>query len=450
MVDFCRLIRLFVYFVLGLFLGGVAVARADYAPIIKYYIQPYQTYGAFEDPQEACSVHAEVVGWTQGGFDYVQGGIHYCGRTGAPGSASYNVLSNQCRTGDTLEGGVCKTPPPPCQAGVTVAGPSFFDYGTDAANTSALSGVFCYQVGASKCLAGFEGSTNAGSALVSGVRHYFAQGEFVTYAEACSTLSSAPAGSSVIPASTCPEGKVLVSGRCQLPAPPEGSEGVGSSSDPANTFPNDQTSGFNSKDPFKCSGDYRYNFYSFKCELVPCANLTTDESDPMVRDPNTGKCVFSSASSGAAQPDPESPGSASGRNASGVCGEFKCEGDAIDCAIARATQEMRCQQIRGEEEGSKYLDSIGQSEIDAEKAAQALNKDGIFDFDIFQKYKENEQAYLNFTAECIPSMSFEFKGNTYTFNTSPLCKIADLVRLLLRISAYMALLAIVNYSYSRK
>jgi hypothetical protein len=111
---------------------------------------------------------------------------------------------SQCPTGETPDAnGVCQ-PPPPCVSGGTAAS-GYFDQGTDPNKMSAVACV-------NGCQAVFDGYTRMGSAVIDGVKHYFALGEFVKTGAECTGSSGLPnisGGLPQPPASTCGQGQVL-------------------------------------------------------------------------------------------------------------------------------------------------------------------------------------------------------------------------------------------------
>ena len=81
---------------------------------------------------------------------------------------------------------------------------------------------------------------------------------------------------------------------------------------------------------------------------------------------------------------------------------------------------------------------------DQAAADAALNKDGSQDFDIYQKFLQKRQTYLQFSSSCSPDLSFDFDGKHYQFDTTVLCQIGFVVKLLIHIAAYMALVRLLT------
>ncbi|WP_157353842.1 hypothetical protein [Thauera sp. 63] len=132
----------------------------------------------------------------------------------------------------------------------------------------------------------------------------------------------------------------------------------------------------------------------------------------------------------------------------GSCsGGFKCSGDAVQCAIAEAVHKQRCDAAQAETEAAEFLQQVGTGTIESAKVAQAINADGEFDFDIASAFQSAQDNYVSFTEECLPSLGFEFKGRSYTFDTGFICEIGDFVRVMLHMVAYMAVLGVITRAF---
>lgn len=132
--------------------------------------------------------------------------------------------------------------------------------------------------------------------------------------------------------------------------------------------------------------------------------------------------------------------------------EPACEGDAATCAIARATWISRCavDELKEKTAVSDLFDHEnpgGSPEFEAD-IQKALNKDGANDFDIFAKFQEKRQDYINVTGNCpAQGLAFEFKGKTYNFNTEFVCQLGEFVRLLMHIAAYMLVARLLSRTF---
>ncbi|NMG45546.1 hypothetical protein GPA22_17670 [Aromatoleum toluvorans] len=137
----------------------------------------------------------------------------------------------------------------------------------------------------------------------------------------------------------------------------------------------------------------------------------------------------------------------------GSCaGGFTCTGDAVQCATAEALHKQECTRLaeKSEQEGAaqSYLNGFA-AEIPQAKVDQALNAAGDYDVDVWQQFQEAQQTYVNFTAECLPDLFFDLKGQRYTFDVGWICGIGDFVRMMMHIIAYMGVLSIVGRGFSK-
>lgn len=141
-------------------------------------------------------------------------------------------------------------------------------------------------------------------------------------------------------------------------------------------------------------------------------------------------------------------GTQTGGSFSGGCTTgFACTGDAVQCAIARAAHTEACNQKAIADDAQGFMDGLGAVEPTDAKVAEALNRDGEFDFDIAEAFQDAQQNYVTFTASCLPPMGFTFKGQTYSFNTGFICEIGDFVRLMLHLIAYMTVLRVISRAF---
>ena len=141
-------------------------------------------------------------------------------------------------------------------------------------------------------------------------------------------------------------------------------------------------------------------------------------------------------------------GTQTGGSFSGGCTTgFACTGDAVQCAIARAAHTEACNQKAIADDAQGFMDGLGAVEPTEAKLAEALNREGEFDFDIAEAFQDAQQNYVTFTASCLPPMGFTFKGQTYSFNTGFICEIGDFVRLMLHLIAYMTVLRVISRAF---
>lgn len=126
---------------------------------------------------------------------------------------------------------------------------------------------------------------------------------------------------------------------------------------------------------------------------------------------------------------------------------FTCTGDAVQCAIARAQHQQNCQELAARQEGQGFMDSLGATDPTQASVAEALNRQGEFDFDIAEAFQDAQQNYVSFTASCLPAMGFTLKGQYYEFKTAFICEIGDFVRLMLHLVAYMSVLRVISRAF---
>ncbi|WP_141018729.1 virulence factor TspB C-terminal domain-related protein [Azoarcus sp. DD4] len=293
-------------------------------------------------------------------------------------------------------------------------------------------------------------------ALVGGEYHYYMNGEYQKTGGTCSTGETASSSTTDVPDDTCPAGWVSLysNGQNICYDPNTGAEND-PHPDPVPTAPKTSTKDTTTTDngdgtitttTTETGSDGSTTTTTRTCDAAGnCSETTTttagtgggsgsgsgeDQSD----DPLEDFCKDNAASA-ICKKEPE-------RKWSGDCSAYQCEGDPIDCAVAKTLHEQRCAMKWAEEANplseiyNETLAAVpGQGVIDA-----AMNKSGDLDIDLGQKFEEARQDYVTFTSECMPPPYFEFKGTTYTFNTEFLCQIADYIRLMVHLIAYMIVL----------
>lgn len=122
-----------------------------------------------------------------------------------------------------------------------------------------------------------------------------------------------------------------------------------------------------------------------------------------------------------------------------------CDGDAVQCATAKAVWEHRCVN-KWAEKSNDLSAGVDQTKLfgDTAKATAALNNDGSKDWDVLAKFQAKRQTYLTFSSSCSPDLSFDFKGQHYQFDTSVLCQFGLVIKILLHLSAYMFLIRLLT------
>lgn len=122
-----------------------------------------------------------------------------------------------------------------------------------------------------------------------------------------------------------------------------------------------------------------------------------------------------------------------------------CDGDAVQCATAKAVWEHRCVN-KWAEKTNDLASGVDQTKLfgDMDKATAALNNDGSKDWDVLAKFQEKRQNYLTFASSCSPDLSFDFKGQHYQFDTTILCQLGIVVKILLHLGAFMVLIRLLT------
>lgn len=119
----------------------------------------------------------------------------------------------------------------------------------------------------------------------------------------------------------------------------------------------------------------------------------------------------------------------------------KCEGDAVQCAIAKTVWESRCAQKKLEDENDlqKLVDAnnLGGDQAIADKA---LNKNGDGDFDLYKEFISSQKDYFHYSGTCPQNPEFTFKGQTYKLDISVLCTLGRFIKVLIYIFSYMLVL----------
>ena len=119
----------------------------------------------------------------------------------------------------------------------------------------------------------------------------------------------------------------------------------------------------------------------------------------------------------------------------------KCEGDAVQCAIAKTVWESRCAQKKLEDENDlqKLVDAnnLGGNQAIADKA---LNKNGDGDFDLYKEFISSQKDYFHYSGTCPQNPEFTFKGQTYKLDISVLCTLGRFIKVLIYIFSYMPVL----------
>lgn len=217
---------------LGVFAAvlGFAPAAKAFSPVAEYQVDSFRDSSMIGACTKAANADKANYPKATGGFTdgpkiSVTLGTNYCqyqflepdngymNRTlvvatvnsACPANSS-GTTDCQCNVGYTESNGQC-TKPVTCTAGQVVAS-GYFDAGTSVAGGPPAAGC------KGGCLAVFDGTFPAGSAVVGGTKHYYARGSYVNFGSPCKegasggTSDTLPVEQTDRPADTCAPGQV--------------------------------------------------------------------------------------------------------------------------------------------------------------------------------------------------------------------------------------------------
>lgn len=131
---------------------------------------------------------------------------------------------------------------------------------------------------------------------------------------------------------------------------------------------------------------------------------------------------------------------------SGSCGAFQCEGDAVNCAIARKIHQDRCDDKNdlekfepAAEEGRRIL--MGE---DDEAVQGFLNKEGDHKRTINLANEIKETGEYQFSAQCWSDLTVNIMGAAFTLPLSKLCSLFEMLGFALLAASYLWALRIVG------
>lgn len=528
MANFQRLIRLSLYFVVGILLGGVsALSFAETIPatVTAKVCSAGQSYKFVANGHDYCSSTAICMG--ELGVGVYSGAVGYvmCNTSPTPTRINYTTPSDvpgytcpanqgwtltgtqcvrpdcpvgttrdsygvcQCPSGQSLQGGVCKTT---CPTGYHNLVPDNGQCEKDCIGdqTQDSSGKCVCAIGSSKEWISFSGGYDATTGCANGCQYNLggmAIGNAITktyYTRGQRNGSICGSNTNLTPAPK------LVDKTPLPPADTSGTSKDGATPDPKNTLKN-------AGDPEACAGaGGSYGSYNGvgKC-LTPDANtpqitskpsksstVNSDGSKSETVTDETTTCTGSSCTTGKTSTTTTtgadgtvksstttgtgagSSGTGNGDGKSDFCADHPnsiicttsswsgdcdqppvCDGDAVACAVAKGVWEHRCVNKWAEKE-NQLSGEVDQTNLfgDKAKADAALNKDGAHDWDVLAKFQEKRQNYLTFSSSCSPNLGFDFKGVHYDFDTSILCQIGLVVKILLHLAAYLALIRLLT------
>lgn len=334
-----------------------------------------------------------------------------------PASAGQPVGNCGCQAGLSVVGGICAAP---CVAGeVTSSG--YYDIGIRPEISSSMR-VAC----SGSCEVVLTGDISS-RALVGGEYHYYMHGEYQKTGGTCSGGDTAGSSSSDVPDDTCPAGwMTLVQNGQNICYSPD--TGTTNDPNPEPAAPTPQTStksttttdngdGTTTTTETTTGADGSTTTTTRTCDSAGnCTESTTttpgtgsgsggesgqDESD----DPLDSYCEDN--------PKAQICKEESERQWSGDCGGWQCEGDAIDCAAAKAVWEMRCDS-KSQDDTISYV-------------ADAMTNDGSMPAGLKAQLSEDVEIGTLDTSgflgggSCPADLSFTVVDSTFVLPISDVC-----------------------------
>lgn len=128
---------------------------------------------------------------------------------------------------------------------------------------------------------------------------------------------------------------------------------------------------------------------------------------------------------------------------------FLCTGDAVQCGVAREAWIARCiaEQVNTLEGNDNSVFDPNKpfgSDDFKQKGEDALNKNGLFDFDVMEAFQKNRQEYFSFAGSCISTVPVNINGNLLNVDLSILCEYGKFIRLIMHIAAYLIVLRLMH------
>lgn len=368
---------------------------------------------------------AASFGCFQNGYEQL-----YVSSCAAGQEAYWNGTSTSCRPGTCpegqhLEGSSC-VPDFQCGDRGTIAS-GWFDMGTTPEDPP---GAVC----ANGCMAVFSGASVSRRALVGGTYHYYAEGQYDESAAECETGNALPGVSSGgVPADSCGSGQTMgqVNGRnlCvdnSTGAPTNPNATPGTTTTTTTQTPDTPPTEDN---PADLSGD--------GVTVTQNADGSTT-TKTVSTDPGTGVRTITETRT---EPSPEGSYCAEHPNApickesedeeegesswSGSCGAFACDGDAIQCAIAREQHQRNCTLF----ETATALSDLG-------NAAAGGTDEGTTNNPALETNREeidlgtslDQTRWL--TGACPASVNTSILGQSFTLDFAPVCSVLEVIGLL--------------------
>lgn len=318
-----------------------------------------------------------------------------------------------CQSGLVVVGGVCAVP---CEAG-TVTSSGYYDIGIRP-DLSAAMRVAC----AGSCEVVLTGDVS-NRALVGGEYHYYMHGEYQQTGGSCSgATAGAPASS--VPDDSCPSGwQTLVQNGQNICYSPDTGETNDPNPEPQPTTTTKNTTVTENPDGTKTTTTTETGADGSTTTTTTTCDAAGNCSSSTTKSPGSGQA--GSGSEGEEEEDDplkkfceDNPKSQickeeADRKFEGSCDGWQCEGDAIDCAAAKAAWEMRCDS-KADESTISYV-------------ADAMTHDGSMPGALKGQLSEDREIGSLDTSGflggggCVADRSFSVVGETFVLPLSKLC-----------------------------
>jgi len=471
-MDHFRALRLALYFILGLVLGGGSMlAWAD-----TYGIQHYYTTGSvggqFGSAQEAGEAGCLAI-YNLGGLDRLDGPygsepsqqwLAYCwnnaDHTTSVMQSNATVRSNAfCPYGGsvTLVGGTYQcTNAPACEAGTVrntetgacestcEAGKVHGSDGTGFDVVSRPAGAVCIQ----GCQASYTASVCASGG---GSEACAVWGPFVQSGQPCTTEPETSAAPSACPAGKLP-GEVNGVTVCVTP----GAEAVTSSKETSTetatkTNPDGTTGTTEKTTTTECNDGIctttvtEGNSGGGAGAVIGGTSSGTDGTIGGGAEGTTTGTVTQSQSDYCTK-NPTATGCGSKGSFTGNCSAgYSCSGDAIQCATAKAIYEQNCNvENAATALGGLANESTGFTDA---QVASAKGEGESGTFDIAARFSEAQQTYVDYAKSCTSVFTVVFMGRTINVDIGFLCAYGQFLSVMVHIFAYLAVLRIMNQAF---
>lgn len=334
-----------------------------------------------------------------------------------------------CPSGYHLEGSTCVVDEPVCTP-ETISGPGWYDMGTTPVNPP---NAVC--VGG--CMAIFSGSSIAGRSLVGGIYHYFAPGQYDRINLTCSSGAGLPGTVSAIPADTCGAGQAMgeVNGKTVCvdqtgdPVDP-----VGTPATSTTTTTETPTTPPTEANPADQSGDGT---------VVTTRPDGTSVTTTTTTNPTTGVRTITQTEtppdpvSAFCEENPTSPICTDEESSwGGTCAAFSCEGDAIQCAIAREQHTRNCTLF----DTPTALSDLGNAGVAGTDSGTTGNPAAESNREVVPFASTLDQTRWLSAASCPAPVSITIMGSPVSFDFSDMC---DLLQTIGSVGVAVALIAAV-------